>query len=134
MDESGTIMSTDEDRAGREIDLRLPDGFLLFIIKACIVACVISVAAIITASIIIARVEESTARTIASLKPDRIGGPQFWTDVEKQLDRAADPASDLPPEEKQKIIHDLRSIAARWRPFLDAVQEGSENPSKEKPQ
>jgi hypothetical protein len=124
-------MSTDGYRERREIDLRLPDGFLLFIIKVCVVVGIISAAAVITSSIIIARVEESTARTIASLKPDKIGGRQFWSGLEKQLDRAADPSSDLPPEEKEKLISDLRAISTRWRPFLEAIQ-GDQKPSQEK--
>lgn len=48
----------------------------------------------------------------------RIGGKSFWTRVEKELDRAASPANDLSPEQKQKLLADIRVLADRYRPFV----------------
>jgi hypothetical protein len=45
-------------------------------------------------------------------------GRTFWSNVERELDRAADPASDLPEEKKQKLLSDIRRLADRWRPFV----------------
>jgi hypothetical protein len=45
------------------------------------------------------------------------------------LDRAADPASDLPPEKKQKLLNDVKVIVARWRPFVEAAQTAAKSPS-----
>jgi len=87
----------------------------LFAVKACIVAVVISAATIFTVDWIISDVGEALGNTVQ-------GGPQFWGKIEHELDRAADPASDLPPEKKQKLINDVRVIVARWRPFIEAVQ------------
>jgi hypothetical protein len=52
--------------------------------------------------------------------------------VEEELDRAASPASDLPPERKQKLINNVRTIVARWRPVIDALQE-DRPPTEQKP-
>jgi hypothetical protein len=66
-------------------------------------------------------------RSLASTTPnDRvftgwipsIGGPQFWTKLEKELDKLADPRMDLPAEKKAKILSQIRTISDRWRPFL----------------
>jgi len=46
------------------------------------------------------------------------GGRQFWTKLEDELERLADPRSDLSPEKKQKILSEIKIISARWRPFL----------------
>jgi hypothetical protein len=89
---------------------------LLFAIKTCIVIVVVSAATIFVADWIIDDLREALGSTT-------IGGAQFWGKIERELDRAADPATDLPPEKKQKLIKDLRAIVARWRPFVDAVQD-----------
>jgi hypothetical protein len=124
-------MNTDGKPAERRIEIQLPEGFLLFAIKTCLVAFVIAVATFATASLIIERVENSVAYTASNLMGDKIGGRQFWINLERTLDRAADPAADLPPEEKQKLLHDLHVIVARWQPFLDVLKGGDEKPAKE---
>jgi hypothetical protein len=48
----------------------------------------------------------------------RIGGPSFWTRMEQALDDTADSRHDISPEQKQKLISDIRAIADRWRPLL----------------
>ena len=57
-----------------------------------------------------------------SVQQTSIGGRKFWARLEEELDRAAAPASDLPPERKQKLINNVRVLAARWRPLIDALQ------------
>lgn len=48
-----------------------------------------------------------------------IGGRQFWTKLEEELDKFADPRRDISPEKKQKILSQIRAISDRWRPFLN---------------
>lgn len=50
-----------------------------------------------------------------------MGGRAFWAEVERKIDSLADPASDLPPEKKQKILRNIRVLSERWRPFVDAA-------------
>ncbi len=110
----------------RSIEIHLGSGLGLFVVKTCIVAVVIAVCVVVVANLIVETVEDSAAHTIANVHAQwmqtPIGGRQFWTKLERELDRAADPKADLPPEEKQKLLEDVRVIAARWRPFIDALQ------------
>ncbi len=92
-----------------------------FVIKACIVAVVFVACTVFATDWIIGTLKESIGGTT-------IGGPQFWARIERELDRAADPASDLSPDEKQKLVNDVRVIVARWRPFIDAVQSELQKP------
>ena len=42
--------------------------------------------------------------------------------MEGELDRMAQPGSDLPEAKKQKLLEDIRLIAAKWRPFVVEIQ------------
>ena len=127
-------MNNDTRQAERSIEIHLGGGLALFAIKTCIVAAVISICTLIVGNWIIDSVEASTARTMATLRAQwlqtPVGGVQFWTRLEHELDRAADPKSDLPPEQKQKLVNDVRVIAARWRPFIEALQGDLQKPAK----
>jgi hypothetical protein len=108
------------------------DSIAHFAAKTCIVALVISFCTIFVANWLIRSLEDSTDRTIsaqlAKMAEIPIGGARFWEKIERALDSAADPSSDLPPEKKQKLLNDVRVIAARWRPFIDAAQNEMQNP------
>lgn len=116
-----------------------------FIIKTCVVAAVATACTIFAAEWIIGSAEESFARSVRSVQQTvqktvqetvqqtvqqgSIGGRKFWGRLEEELDRAAAPASDLPPERKQKLINNVRILAARWRPLIDALQDGRQAPA-----
>jgi hypothetical protein len=72
---------------------------------------------------------ERTLRSATSL-----GGRQFWTKLENQLEQLADPKSDIPAEKKQKILSQIKVISDRWRPFLmeasAAVEGDSTKPTR----
>lgn len=104
-----------------------------FIIKTCVVAAVVTACTIFAADWIIGSVEESFARSVKSLQQTAVGGRKFWSRLEEELDRAAAPASDLPPERKQKLINNVRIIAARWRPLIEALHEDKQTPTKQMP-
>jgi hypothetical protein len=59
---------------------------------------------------------ESTIRTATA-----VGGRQFWTRLEDELDKMADPRTDISPEKKRKILSQIKVISDRWRPFLSEV-------------
>ena len=116
--QSGTVMRQEE--------------IIQFAVKTCIVAVVISACGIFVADWIIKSVEASTANTISAVREQlapTVGGRQFWINVKQQLDNAAAPSSDLPPEEKQKLLNDVRAIVSRWRPFIDAAQDELHKPA-----
>jgi len=105
------------------------DGFVNLLIRTCMIGAIITACTIFTVDWIIGSVEESFARSIKSIQQTSIGGRKFWTRLEEELDRAAAPASDLPPERKQKLINNVRIIAARWRPLIDALQDDRQAPA-----
>ena len=110
-------MDTD-DKTASQADMRL-GPLRHFLIKTVIVAC----AVVITGWIIFDFLGDFVDRRIerALRSATSIGGTQFWTKVEKQLDQLADPKSDIPPEKKQKILTQIKIISDRWRPFLLAA-------------
>jgi len=108
-----------------------------FIIKTCVVAAVVTACTIFVTDWIIGSVEESMARSMRSVQQTvqqtSIGGRKFWTRVEEELDRAASPASDLSAERKQKLINNVRILAERWRPLIDALREERPASTEQKP-
>jgi hypothetical protein len=68
---------------------------------------------------------EQTVRAATSL-----GGHRFWTKLESELDRLADPRADLSPEKKQKILSQIKAVSDRWRPFLEEAASAIEGESK----
>jgi hypothetical protein len=100
---------------------------IIFTIKTCVVATVISVCTIFVANRILESLEISAMRTVSNVRTQfaqtSIGGQQFWSKMEQELDRAADPSSDLSPGKKEKLVNDVRVMAARLRPFVQALEE-----------
>ena len=68
---------------------------------------------------------QQTVRAATSL-----GGHRFWTKLESELDRLADPRADLSPEKKQKILSQIKVVSDRWRPFLEQAASAIEGDSK----
>jgi len=121
--------SIEEAKEQAPINERFLGRIVPFAIKTCIVAVVISACTIFVADSIIDNLKDAIATIAANTTGDvkdaiaaNTTGAQFWGKIERELDRAADPASDLPPEKKQKLLNDVRVIVVRWRPFLDTVQ------------
>jgi hypothetical protein len=112
-----------------------PGGLGQFAIKTCIVAVVLSVCAIWVANSIIDSAEDSLNRGIGMLRSEleraaSIGaGGRGWRVIEREMERAAAPDTDLPPEKKQKLIEEIHVIVARWRPFLDAITTEMQKPA-----
>jgi hypothetical protein len=61
----------------------------------------------------------------------KIGGRDFWTKIESELEAQAAGKSDLSPEKKQRILAQLKMVSDRWRPFATdvfTVISGEANP------
>lgn len=106
----------------------------LFLIKTVIVSAAIVLSAWILLDVLdgfaTRRMQqlEQTIRTATSL-----GGRQFWTKLEGELDKLADGRTDIPPEKKAKILSQIKAVSDRWRPFLQeatATIEGEANKDK----
>ena len=104
------------DETGSQAQMRLgPIG--QFAVKTVIVAVASVVSAWIMLDVLDGFAErrmQQFERTLQSATS--IGGRQFWTKLENQLDQLADPKSDIPPERKQRILAQVKVISDRWRP------------------
>jgi len=93
-----------------------------FTIKAGIVATFFVAAFVVSGALIASRVEQAIESSVNNIKSTNIGGTQFWSKVENELDRMASPNSDLPEAKKQKLLADIHAIADKWRPFATELQ------------
>jgi hypothetical protein len=101
-------------------------GLWQFFVKTTVVIAILVGALTLGGLTVVSKVQQSVERTQAKLS---IGGRQFWTKVEEGIARAADPKSDLPEPLKAKLLADIRTIVARWQPFLaELAKLASESP------
>jgi hypothetical protein len=99
-----------------------------FAIKTLIVAGV----SLWSISYVLTQIEESIDSRVNQIKATlgSATGREFWTRIEKELDRLADPQNDLTPEKKQRILLQIRTVVNNWRPLvLEAVSIADANKS-----
>jgi hypothetical protein len=92
-----------------------------FTAKSAIVVGIIALAVFVLAQMLAFRFEQiadRVAANIESVRADLRGGGGFWSRIENGIEDMADPRHDLPPEKKQKILSEIRTIAEKWRPFI----------------
>jgi hypothetical protein len=94
----------------------LGSQLILFAGKTLIVAVVFVVSFLIVAVHVENRMNQFA---LQMQKATKIGGAAFWGKMEQELDRAADPQQAISDEKKQKILSDLRTITAQWKPFMN---------------
>ncbi len=97
-------------------------SLVLFSAKMLILLVVFMVAVVYTGRVFDRRMEEFRQST-------KIGGAAFWTSLERQLARAAEPESEMSAAKKQELLANLHTVVERWRPFVHEAQLlFSENP------
>jgi hypothetical protein len=90
-----------------------------FILKALIIIGLIAGAFMLSGALLVPRIERIVANTEAKMQQyTKVGGAQFWAKVEGELERAVDPAHDMPPEKKRKLLSQIHVLVERWRPFV----------------
>jgi hypothetical protein len=93
-----------------------------FTLKALIVIGLIAGLFALSGALLASRVERVVRDTDAKMQQyTKVGGAQFWEKMEHELDRAADPASDLPEEQKRKLLAQIHTVVERWRPFMAEI-------------
>jgi hypothetical protein len=93
-----------------------------FTLKALILIGLIAGAFVLSAALVVPRIERVVENTEAKMQRyTKVGGAQFWTKVEGELERAVDPAHDMPPEKKRKLLSQIHILVERWRPFVAEV-------------
>ena len=85
-----------------------------FALKTLIVVVLVSAALLIPAGLLADKIRND-------FRGLSLGGRGFWTKLESELSRVADPSSDLSEEKKKKILADLRAVVERLRPYAAAV-------------
>ena len=90
------------------------DGIGRFVIKSGIVALMVLLVLVVSGGMLASRIE-ATARGVVGA--DLRGGRQFWTNLEKGLERMADPSNEMSEERKQKLVANIRVLINRVRPF-----------------
>ena len=93
-----------------------------FTLKALIIIGLIAGAFMLSGALLVPRIERIVANTEAKMQQyTKVGGAQFWAKVEGELERAVDPAHDMPPEKKQKLLSQIHVLVERWRPFVAEI-------------
>jgi hypothetical protein len=93
-----------------------------FTLKALIIIGLIAGAFILSGALVVPRIEQIVANTEAKMQQyTKVGGAQFWAKVEGELERAVDPAHDMPPEKKRKLLSQIHILVERWRPFVAEI-------------
>jgi hypothetical protein len=93
-----------------------------FTLKALIIIGLTAGAFILSAALVIPGIERVVENTEAKMQQyTKVGGAQFWTKVEGELERAVDPAHDMPPEKKRKLLSQIHVLVERWRPFIAEI-------------
>ncbi len=80
--------------------------------KTIIVSIAVTASLIIVGDAMFTRLEDSFDEAT------RIGGGKLLIKLEATLDKAADPNVDMSPEQKNKLLTDVRAIANKWRPLI----------------
>jgi hypothetical protein len=111
-------------------------------LKSGIIIGMITAALIIGGGILASRIDATIDRAIYSVKTQlgplangKIGGSQFWSKIESELQRAAAADNNLAPEKQERLLASIRAIVARVRPFASEIAplfsslHGPDNPS-----
>jgi hypothetical protein len=97
-------------------------GIGQFALKAAIVIGLIAGTAVISAALLLPKIERIIVNAQARVQQlTKVGGHEFWTKAERELARAAEPASDLTPEQRRRILSQINVIVERWRPFVAEI-------------
>src|SRR5215813_10376800 len=138
--ESGALDELEvRDYSPRRASPRDHGGLGQFTLKALIIIGLIAGAFILSAALLVPRIERIVENTEAKMQQyTKVGGAQFWEKLEDELERAADPAHDIPPEKKRKLLSQIQVLVERWRPFMAEVAplfaDFQRSPSVEGPQ
>lgn len=89
----------------------------------------IVVAAIVIGTLFVVNAISEQIQTAAN--SFHVGGRQFWSKLGQELERQAGPDTDLSPEQRERVIRNLRVIVQRWRPFIDVLREESQSPPQQ---
>ena len=90
---------------------------------------IVAVVAVASLSILLFQLDNVLSTRIGQLTQEirsatKVNGHVVWLKLEQDLEKAADPANDLPPERKVKLLAAIRTLSDRWGPFLAEASAG----------
>jgi hypothetical protein len=99
-----------------------------FALKFGIAIGLITAAVILVGGLLASKIDDTIDRTVFAVRMQlapianaKIGGSQFWTKVENEIDRVANASNGLAPEKQQKLLSNIRAIVTRVHPFVAEV-------------
>ena len=98
-----------------------------FALKTGIVAMAVCIILVVSGLFVVS----SAHVVLGSIKDLGRGGTEFWSLVERELDRMASPETDLPPAKKEKLLADIHAIGAKWHPFVVELRAALAPPDDE---
>src|SRR5262245_8333973 len=121
--ESGALDELEvRDYSPRRASPRDHGGLGQFALKALIIIGLIAGAFILSAALLVPSIERIVENTEAKMQQyTKVGGAQFWEKLERELGRAAEPAYEIPPEKKRKLLSQIHVLVERWRPFMAEI-------------
>jgi hypothetical protein len=103
-------------------------GVRAAVLKSGIIIGMITAAVIISGGLLASRIDATIEKTIYSVKTQlgplaagKIGGSQFWSKIESELDRVASADNNLAPEKQARLLQNIRAIVTRIRPFVGEI-------------
>jgi hypothetical protein len=136
------IIAASDNAAGASTRSSNAGGLRAVALKSGIIIGMITAALIIGGGILASRIDATIDRAIYSVKTQlgplangKIGGSQFWSKIESELQRAAAADNNLAPEKQERLLASIRAIVARVRPFASEIAplfsslHGPDNPS-----
>jgi hypothetical protein len=99
-----------------------------FALKFAIAIGMITAAVVFAGGLLASKIDDTIDRTVFAVRMQfapianaRIGGSQFWSKIENELERVANANNSLAPEKQQKLLSNIRAIVTRVRPFVAEV-------------
>jgi hypothetical protein len=118
--ESGALDELEvRDYSPRRVSPRDHGGLGQFTLKALIIIGLIAGAFILPAVLLVPKIVANAEAKMQQYT--KVGGAPFWEKLERELGRAADPAYEIPPEKKRKLLSQIHVLVERWRPFVAEV-------------
>jgi hypothetical protein len=122
------IIASSDGAAGASAPPSKAGGVRAVALKSGIIIGMITAALIIGGGVLASRIDATIDRTIYSIKTQlgpmasgKIGGSQFWSKVESELDRAASADNNIAPEKQARLLQNIRAIVTRIRPFVGEI-------------
>lgn len=97
-----------------------------FAVKSAITVGLVAVALLVVGGLLASRVNDVIFRTVYAVRTNmvpnvNVGGPQFWTGVVTQMDRAAGLFERMSPDEQKQMVSNIRTVVSKVTPLAAEI-------------